>query len=158
MWLFTEDGFFSIVQHDQDEELLHVRARLREDLERFLRRAYRNAMEDLGQPDPEIEKAINSIRETPGADYRVRVDLPRFVVAGMILDAVLDMGYCSSKARIGSLREDSARAERSHAYLEVWSTMARFQDRVHGFRSPRGARSLSGPGHLPNLTNITSGL
>ena len=45
------------------------------------------------------------------------------------------MGYCSFKTRVGSLREDSARAERSHAYLEVWSTMARFQDRVHGFRS-----------------------
>jgi len=37
MWIFTQDGFLSVVPHRDDTKRLPVRARIREDLGRFCR-------------------------------------------------------------------------------------------------------------------------
>lgn len=35
MWIFTKDGFFSAVEHRDNSDLLMIRARCREDIERL---------------------------------------------------------------------------------------------------------------------------
>jgi len=108
MWVFTTDGFFSIVhnKHCSDEEL-SVRARSREDLGKFLKKSGH----------------LIEIIEFSSADYRYRAQVPREVVAqylsrqametnyGNFQEACLRSGF--SMDRIGALNDIHAECRKS---------------------------------------------
>jgi len=101
MWIFAREGFLSIVQHRDHEELLVVRGRFRGGIEALF-------------PDAEVE-------ETPKADYRYRTIVQKGAAARRIAEAVLGIDYENFK---GSL-DDLARHD---TYTDVWAVMLRAQE------------------------------
>lgn len=101
MWIFLSHAFLSIVDKGGDSTTLLVRARKAGDLERVF-------------PEAEVE-------ETPRNDYRYRARLPRERVAQAMADAVRNIRYPNFKGTV----EGHARHE---AYMEVWSSMYRYQN------------------------------
>src|SRR5690348_1844856 len=106
MWLLTPDGFFSIVQKT-DEEDLCVRARDAADLDR-LRSRYL----------PTLNKTL----ETHGGDYRYRAWVSREALAEVMVAIVRDLDYSNFKNEVA--RRDP---ERAHLYGEVWSVLGQIQ-------------------------------
>lgn len=107
MWIFTTDGFFSIVQdkHCKDDEVV-VRARARMDIEK-------------------LNKKIGGgfeIIETPKADYLYRMIVPKRAMAQYLDSYVANMNYPNFKDTIPL--EDDLRHE---AYFECWAAMLGFQ-------------------------------
>lgn len=96
MWIFTKDGFFSIVQHKDDPNYLMVRARVREDIQRA-----------FGPSD---------IKESEGSDYRFRKVVPRPVVADYMSKAVAEIDYTSVKDEI-----DQGEKDRHDMLYKVWA-------------------------------------
>jgi hypothetical protein len=115
VWVFTQNGFYSVVAYDPardhgggppGEDLLLVRARVREDLE-LLRRWI-----------PSLE-----IREHGRADYRFRTVMSREQWK-QILGAEVDyLDYTNFKNRVAEKQGH----ERHEAYMRVWSAMRRLQ-------------------------------
>lgn len=96
MWVFLSNSFLSIVEHDQDSSLLHIRARFKGDIEEVF--------------------ASADVIETPHADYRFRATLPRERVAEAMARYVKNIAYTNFK--------DSVKASgRKDAYIKVWETM-----------------------------------
>lgn len=107
MWIFTKDGFYSAVQHNQDASMLQVRARRQDDLERLAAAL-------------ECDADIIAMDD---ADYRYRMNVRRDEFAGYMVEAVDDITYTTNVK--GTLaRGDSAR---QHAMMDVWSAMYRLQ-------------------------------
>ena len=106
MWLFTTQGFYSVVAHRRDSDRLLVRARAREDLE-----ALREQIPGL---------RITSDRE---ADYRWRTVVSRaeWVAAVAILAASID--YDNFKAAVAERQG----AERHRVYQRVWGELLSLQ-------------------------------
>lgn len=107
MWLFTTDGFLSIVADRDHPGRLLVRARTREDLAEFC--------EASGHGEP---------IETPDADYRWRVSAPADLVAWFAQQRVLQIEYENFKDAV-ALNQG---AERAHTYMRVWSAMRELQE------------------------------
>jgi len=101
MWIYTTDGFYSVVEDRNDPDCLWVRARVEGDLERLW-------------PDADV-------LETPDADYRFRAALSRQEVAAGIAKSILEIDYSNYKDNITDRR-------RSHFYMRVWSVMAEMQE------------------------------
>jgi hypothetical protein len=100
MWVFLNDSFLSIVQHRDQPQCLMVRARIKGDIERAF-------------------PGVTATR-TPDADYLFRAEMPRSVVSLAMADAVNQIDY-------GNFKNSVHERDRHEAYLEVWSTMRRFQ-------------------------------
>lgn len=96
MWVFLNNAFLSIVEHYDDPNILLVRARLQEDINRAF---------------PEAEVVSNA-----GTDYKYRAFIPRDEVAEALRVQVLAINYTNFK---GSVLEK----ERSDAYMRVWYDM-----------------------------------
>lgn len=103
MWIFTKQGFFSVVQDFRDPSVLLVRARDRADLERLA--------EGLRAP-PEI-------LVTAQGDYPFRVFLSRRDFASLLASLAADIDYTNFKAAVG----ESAGLARSGLYAKVWTLM-----------------------------------
>lgn len=100
MWLFTQRGFFSIVQHKGNPAVLIVKARVKGDIEKYW-------------PEAVIER-------NEEFDYLYRTNLPREAVEPVILQIVKDINYDSFK---GSLED-----KRRYAwYVRVWETLCMMQ-------------------------------
>jgi hypothetical protein len=120
MWLFTPFGFFSVVQHRLDENMLLVRARARVDLMNLLARA------DVRTP----------IQHTPERDYPYRVTLSREVVAEFLIDFVTTgIDYENFKAEVAKTQG----FDRTTTYHHVWDDVRAIEDPEA--RRPRGARA-----------------
>ena len=104
MWLFTEKGFYSAVQHDEDEEIIVVRSRLRGDME--------NILPLLGNP---------TILVNAGTDYAFRVYVPRTVWSKAVETMTNEIDYTNFKNAV----HDGT--SRDAAYMRVWSAMASLQ-------------------------------
>ncbi len=102
MWIFLSDAFLSVVQHKGDASKLLVRARLKGDIERAF-------------PGVVAE-------ETPIADYRYRATIPREQFAARLAALADGIDYTNFKKTV----MDPARHD---AYMNVWGTMLREQDR-----------------------------
>lgn len=102
MWVFLKDSFFSIVENENDNRQLLVRARVRGDIERRW-------------PDA-------TVQETPDNDYRFRAFIDRSAVASAIEKAVKNIDYPNYKNSI------SQKKLRSAFYAMVWHTMWRLQE------------------------------
>jgi hypothetical protein len=103
MWLFTVDGFLSIVNKDCGPDELLVRARVKGDIERAF-------------PDARVT-------ETPRADYRYRAAINRNALADYLQRQVQNLDYENFKEEIGD-------HDRHAAYLQVWTAMHRMQEKL----------------------------
>lgn len=107
MWLFCKQGFFSAVQHKDDEGLIHVRARFSGDLERLCR-TYR---------------VKTRIEYTPDGDYCYRADFSRAAWRRIVAAEAGGIGYTNFKNEVhdGTARDD--------AYFEVWNVLREAQEK-----------------------------
>jgi hypothetical protein len=99
MWLFTVDGFFSAVKHEDNDSIM-IRSRVKNDLEN-------------------LKKKINSdtkILSDAGTDYPYRIFIARDLWQSYLKKAVEDLDYCNFKKEI---REGF----RMDAYHDVWSIL-----------------------------------
>jgi hypothetical protein len=116
MWIFTRDGFFSIV-HDRycEADQLMIRARVRNDLERL-----------KGKID------AGDIIEIENADYLYRMPANRHDVGRYLSEQVIAMDYDNFKNTVEF--EDHAR---HRAYMSVWGSMRDLQEEEKAGR-PKG--------------------
>jgi len=104
MWVFTDKGFLSIVQHMGTPTHFQVKARTPEPLERFW-------------PEHDIE-AID------WADYRFRITIEKSVALPVLLEVMGSVDYTSFKGACG---QDS----RYHLTLsKVWNIMYSYQSEM----------------------------
>ena len=112
MWLFCKHGFFSAVEHKDDESMVLVRSRFRGDLERLLESAGLDTW-----------KAI--VNNTPDADYAYRMEIPRETWSRIVQEVADDVDYTNFKAKVheggGSLRDE--------AYMGCWMELRRAQEK-----------------------------
>jgi len=101
VWIITDQGFVSVVQHNVDDRLLCVRARRREDLEPF---------------DAEVV-------EHAGSDYQYRCNVHREAFAEWMEDRISDLSY-TTHAKENMAGNDTRRYQ---AYLNVWADLAELQ-------------------------------
>ena len=100
MWIFTNQGFISIVQHRDNPGLMIVRARRYEHLQALL-------------PDAEVLRLDR-------ADYRYRTFVSRIELETNMLDWVQAVDYDNFKSSI-------ADHEYHDAAMGVWNVMYRLQ-------------------------------
>lgn len=119
MWLFTRYGFFSAVQHNEDRDIIVVRARVREHLEALFARFYNG--DDAGN--------IPAIAESLGTDYRFRSFISRRDFAEIAQELALDVDYPNFKNEVQRARRQRSVAARGYLYAlhDVWEVMARLQ-------------------------------
>ena len=110
MWLFTQNGFTSVVQHPDNPQLLVVRFRDKEDAKVFGKRL------DI--------KPVYS----PNNDYRWRVVVSRIKFRKLISKWIADIDYTNFKNRI----HKQGNTARNQAYTDVWSDMLMFQHEESG--------------------------
>jgi hypothetical protein len=96
MWIYTKDGFYSVVEDRDNPGLLLVRARVEGDIERQW-------------PQAMVER-------NAGTDYLYRARMPREAVALALDRLVSKIDYTNFKDSISDSR-------RSPWYMKVWTTM-----------------------------------
>jgi len=106
MWIATQDGFFSAVQHREFPDMLVVRARSRSDLVRLTR----------------IVIGTEIIKSPPGSDYPYRALLTKPQWSGYLDVATAEINYDNFKNRIHDVND-----ERASTYMAVWSNMLRIE-------------------------------
>ena len=111
MWLMTEKGFVSVVEHRDDPDTLIVRARVPEDLK------------GLGLEVSEFNK---------DADYRYRTYICRAYFAHIVMTAVMDLNYTNFKSACPDNRQE--------IYLSVWSTLIELEDLESPSQKTRASR------------------
>jgi len=111
MWVFTNKGFFSVVQDRNDSTKLLVRSRIKGDLERV-----------FGE---EIEAAGAWVTETPKADYRFRVFLPKEMVVAQIAREVDEIDYGNYKNSYAGNTDipQPLRSVMKYHMTDAWSAM-----------------------------------
>lgn len=107
MWIMTNRGMLSLVQHNQRPEILLVRAR------------DEGTLRDLFPDHEPIE--------LPDADYRFRIEVQQSEMARMAAWLVQGIDYGNFKNSVddGPLHD---------AYLQVWHVMNRYQTGRYGPR------------------------
>lgn len=106
MWLFCKSGFFSAVKHSDKDGFIHVRARFFGDLERLCR----------------AHGVRPNVIETPGNDYRFRMDFMKSDWSRIVAEEADAIDYCNFK---NAVHDGTARDE---AYLAAWCAMRRGQE------------------------------
>lgn len=125
MWLFCEDGFFSIVQDKVDKEKVCVRARSVADIRRFARAV-------------ELLTGISvKVITTPKADYLFRVVISKRAwkkVAGFYAESI---EYDNFKEHMGEMCRSKVFMKALH---DVWTTMWLLQYRLREHADMRQCR------------------
>lgn len=113
MWVITRIGFFNIIEQDDDREkgLLTVKARSREDLEKFKKLNHR--LQD---------RLTGGIEESNITDYRFRLKAIRNDVTVALSRLVDRIDYGKTKPAI--MRDFP---ERSGIYYQVWEDLYEIQ-------------------------------
>lgn len=106
MWLFCKSGFFSGVAHASCPGMIHVRARFKGDLERLCAAH--------GVPP--------TVFETPGNDYRFRMDFPKAEWARIVSEEASGIDYTNFK---NAVHDGTAR---DWAYMVAWRAMREGQE------------------------------
>ena len=106
MWLFTSQGFYSVVAHREDPGTLIVRARTREDIEA------------LREQIPSIEPFEHS-----GADYRHRALVTRAEWIAAVAQLTASIAYDNFKSEVASEQG----YERARLYGHVWGELLGLQ-------------------------------
>ena len=105
MWIFLNNGYFSIVENSNNPTQLIVRARFKHDLE--------STFGEHGE-----------ISETPEKNYRFRMILDRSVVSEILKQKIEEIDYGSFRNSINP--SDQGRIE---AYSKVWKDTYYFQEK-----------------------------
>lgn len=103
MWCFTSFGFFSVIQHRNDPDLLLVRARVRSDLEQL-----RQYLPNMGD-----------ITDSPDADYPYRALAWKADYAEAMRRAIMDIDYTNFKNGVTRTQGHA----RHDLYMRVWGVM-----------------------------------
>jgi hypothetical protein len=120
MWIFTVNGFFTIIQDRKDANYVWLRARLREDIERNF---------------PGVE-----VQEHPGADYLYRAKLPREQVAQRVMELVMENNVTSHfKDVMIRTASKPVHGSRSKMLYGVWHSGADMQPYAPYSKMPRPA-------------------
>jgi hypothetical protein len=106
MWLFTTQGFYSVVAHRRDRDRLIVRARAREDLEA------------LREQIPELR-----IHSDPDADYRWRAVVTRAEWVAVVAELATELDYDNFKRAVATRQG----RERERLYHRVWAALRELQ-------------------------------
>jgi len=110
MWIFVNDAFLSIVQHNRRKTMMMVRARVRGDIETVFPGA--------------------RVSVTPQHDYPFRAVISRKAVVSAMATEVNRIDYYNFK---NSVAED----DRHDAYFKVWTAMYNYgRDRMPVTRTP----------------------
>lgn len=109
MWLFTTKGFYSVVEHRDDPDLVLVRCRVRAD------------MAALKEHMPSIQPY-----EDKTADYRYRAIVPRREWLATMLELGDEIDYTNFKKAVKERQGE----KRERIYLRVWSAMLELQPRT----------------------------
>ena len=112
MWVFTQDGFMSVVEHRDDQECLIVRARARQDLETLAK---------FGGVDVIV---------MPEADYYFRVEVTRTVFAAFMREQVLDIDYPNFKGRLHERNRSPEAIEREQFAYRIWAAGCDYQRQI----------------------------
>lgn len=115
MWLYTVDGFYSVVENWHDPDQVMIRARVREDLVKLADR--------VGLPE-----LVDAIRDDIGTDYAYRFFVARDVWIEYLLAAGQALNYGNFKNAALAGQHGGGR---SAAYHDVWAVMKRWQDQEH---------------------------
>lgn len=117
MWIFNEEGFFSVVRHRNDPDKLLVRGRVREDLVRFCRAA--------GLDETMIE-------ENSRYDYRFRVTVSEETFARFMTGSIQRLDYDNFKDRTCWNPDDppGIRWGRSAVYHDIWDRLRDWQEQA----------------------------
>src|SRR5687767_10298861 len=102
MWLFTPQGFYSVVAHRRDADKLLVRARVREDLD-----ALREQIPGL------------RIFSDQAADYRWRAVVTRAEWVAALAQLAEDLNYDNFKSTVAERQGH----ERSRVYEYIWGEL-----------------------------------
>jgi hypothetical protein len=116
VWVFTVDGFYSVVRQDDfcEEDEVVVRSRVRRDLERFLEK-----LEAIGAGG----LAGGEILEGVGTDYACRTVVKRAGWSRYLAVSGEETTYPTFKSLAAAGDSD-----RSDAYYAVWSRMYEWQE------------------------------
>lgn len=135
MWIMTTEGFYSVVEHRADQDLLLVRSRDRQDLE--------NALAGLDGTLSE-DTTINNDRL---ADYPWRMIVHREDWALAVARMTHAIDYDNFKSAVA--RTGKHGFKRSGIYHSVWSVLTRmepnFDRRYYGPRPTRWSRAAALP-------------
>ena len=107
MWIFTRDGFVSLVQHDDNPDIIRARGRRKEHLVDTFDLADQDVL-DYGADAP---------------DYRWHADIPRLKVAAAVTDALMDLDYTSHVKEEVSGPDNQMHA----AMMRCWSALLTLQ-------------------------------
>lgn len=122
MWIFTTDGFYSTVQHKDNPDLVMVRSRSRDDLERLI-----EALPIvMGRSEPEILEYV-------GSDYAYRIFIPRDYWIAYVASAAGHLNYTNFKAEVqwrGETRGDERVKLRLRAYHDIWARLVQWQGTI----------------------------
>ena len=116
MWIFGTDWFVSVVAHRTEPKMVLVRARLQNDLKRFLRLGY-------------SKKKMPQIWTDKNADYRFRALVPQARVAELAQKAVQQIDYDNFKNEASKRSKiNNEGPERGWALHDVWDAMYELQE------------------------------
>lgn len=104
MWLMTDMGMYSIVQHNDQPDMFLVRARNRQHLEKL--------------KDQFSELSGIEIHSTPNADYPVRMFVPKVKTAVVFARMLLDVDYGNFKNHVFDIGGDESYLHFLHT---VWA-------------------------------------
>lgn len=119
MWIVSTNGFISLVQDRKNKDVLHVRARVADDISAHF-------------PDA-------TIQVFHGADYRYRALISREEVAAKMFDMINEMAYTSHFKDV-ALKTAPKNGSRHTAYYGTWNAMANMQDYAPYSKVPRPTR------------------
>jgi hypothetical protein len=114
MWLFTTEGFYSVVQHRTERNTLVVRCRAELDA---------TTLRDRLTVDYPDDPALPEVQHTPTADYGWRLLVPRWTFGKYLRDCANDIDYDNFKNAVAQRQG----LERADIYHDVWSVMWEFQ-------------------------------
>ncbi|PSL05655.1 hypothetical protein [Cecembia rubra] len=100
MWIASKDGFVSIVQHRDLMDTLMVRARVKMDLLSLF--------------------TEERILETPDADYRFRVLVPKREMAAIFAEKIKEITYPNFKNEIAQIQ---SQRDKFSVYHKIWKLM-----------------------------------
>jgi hypothetical protein len=109
MWLMTTGGFVSVVQHQGDPKMLHVRARVKGDLEEIRAKW----MPGMNEPYS-FERS----------DYAWRADVSREEFIAGVAKMVGEIDYFNFKKKVAEVQGN----ERAEVYGRVWSVLYELQE------------------------------
>ena len=105
MWIMTQEGFFSVVEHRDDPSLVLVRARCVEDITALCKRT--------GRSPAAAERNL-------AADYEWRITIAREEFEQIVVGMVADIDYDNFKNSVKS-------PNHKRAYMRVWEVLLSLQ-------------------------------